>query len=162
MHSVKYTLIYLAFDWYWLVTSDQQYAVLEVQTEAGGWEQGWQWSQTQTCNTDSWQETKTQSRRGYWCCHRTLFFVSLRVPSPTLQPPQAPWVLQKVWDWNRSADRGGRTLVLLHCFFFVLFFFSLQPFATFAQVWITITGLKRDRTGEPQRYFLSADHEGSP
>lgn len=42
------------------------------------------------------------------------------------------------------------------------FLFSLQPFATFAQVWITITGLKRDRTGEPQRYFLSADLEGFP
>lgn len=68
------------------------------------------------------RKPKTQSRRGYWCRHRTLFFClpPRTLPNPTTAPGTlilTREVLQKVCDWNRSADRGGRTLVLLHWFF---------------------------------------------
>lgn len=96
------------------------------------------------------RKPKTQSRRSYWCCHRTLFFVPLHIPSPTLQPPQAPWFslmkLYRKFEIEIEALTEGEGL-LYFCIGF--FFFSFLT----AAVCYLCSGLDRNHRVKKRPYW---------
>lgn len=162
MSACKYILTFFFFlDSHWLLwlliyPERSRRGTVQCQRSGQGPEEA-ERDGTQACTVSHDRKPDTQPRDGYQHCHRLLFL------SPTVSPPQpCNHLAALILTHSHSSSYrkyvieievgGGERAFLL----------PLHHFATFAQVWITITELNRECSGLPQCHFLSNDLEGFP